>query len=96
LRYRQIPSRISAVPRMKFQMINGKGSFCEDEVKNFIGGLPANEKLTVVSIIGSQSCGKSSLLNALFDTDFQILSSDKNQYFSNSMLFFFIFYFKEK
>lgn len=52
---------MEAVPR-KIQLVRSNGDFCETEVKNFIRGLPDNQNITVVSIIGPQGSGMSVLV----------------------------------
>ncbi|XP_078150849.1 protein ROOT HAIR DEFECTIVE 3-like [Carex rostrata] len=63
---------------MNIQMIGSDEVLLENMVMNFIDRLPADENLTVVSIIGRQNTGKSYLLNSLFGTDFNVLDPQQN------------------
>ncbi|XP_078150851.1 protein ROOT HAIR DEFECTIVE 3-like isoform X2 [Carex rostrata] len=63
---------------MNIQMIGSDEVLLENMVMNFIDRHPADENLTVVSIIGRQNTGKSHLLNCLFGTDFNVLDPQEN------------------
>ncbi|KAF3338953.1 protein ROOT HAIR DEFECTIVE 3 1 [Carex littledalei] len=63
---------------MNIQMVGSDEVLLEDMVMDLEDRLPADEKLTVVSIIGRQNTGKSFLLNSLFGTDFNVLDPQEN------------------
>ncbi|KAH8740655.1 hypothetical protein FG386_002617 [Cryptosporidium ryanae] len=57
------------------QIIDYEFNFKEkiDEVLEYIGDIKINNNYNVVSILGSQSTGKSTLLNFLFGTNFKVM-----------------------
>lgn len=60
------------------QVIDADGGFILDN-NAYLSALPSDfdrgSKLFTVSVIGGQSSGKSTLLNALFHTDFNVLDA---------------------
>ncbi|KAL1557618.1 Dynamin-like GTPase that mediates homotypic ER fusion [Salvia divinorum] len=61
------------------QLIDGNGDLNESGFDNFIHGVAASD-LHVVAIVGSQSSGKSTLLNHLFGTDFSVMDARKGRH----------------
>eukprot|EP00792_Barthelona_sp_PAP020_P007191 TRINITY_DN3121_c2_g1_i1.p1 TRINITY_DN3121_c2_g1~~TRINITY_DN3121_c2_g1_i1.p1 ORF type:complete len:741 (+),score=247.87 TRINITY_DN3121_c2_g1_i1:54-2276(+) len=54
-----------------FQMINEEAKFC-DHLQDFLNYRVYEQDIKIISVIGPQSSGKSTILNCLFDTDFAI------------------------
>lgn len=55
------------------QLIDDRGTFADSAAATYLGPLAASENFGVVSVIGPQSSGKSTLLNALFGSCFDVL-----------------------
>lgn len=63
----------------KVQIIGEDGTFIlpKTYIKNIVSTYPnLNTNYKIISIVGSQSSGKSTLLNAVFNTDFQVLDAN--------------------
>ncbi|KAH9305485.1 hypothetical protein KI387_009889, partial [Taxus chinensis] len=64
------------------QLIDGKGDFNEADLNNFVKAVKLSERglsYAVVSIMGPQSSGKSTLLNHLFHTNFREMDAFKGR-----------------
>ena len=64
---------------LKVQIIGDDGSFIlpKDYIHEITQRNPElNKDYKIISIIGSQSSGKSTLLNAVFSTDFKVLDAN--------------------
>jgi hypothetical protein len=70
------------MPHGKLQIIDGQDNFRRQELESQMsdwGLMAASQNYHVVSIFGSQSSGKSTLLNELFGTNFQVMSSTQRE-----------------
>ncbi|XP_025617970.1 protein ROOT HAIR DEFECTIVE 3 homolog 1 isoform X1 [Arachis hypogaea] len=68
-----------AYPCYPTQLIDGDGKFHVADAENFVKEMELDkcgQSYAVVSIMGPQSSGKSTLLNYLFDTDFKEMNAD--------------------
>ncbi|XLT07952.1 hypothetical protein HN51_053745 [Arachis hypogaea] len=68
-----------AYPCYPTQLIDGDGKFNVADAENFVKEMELDkcgQSYAVVSIMGPQSSGKSTLLNSLFDTDFKEMNAD--------------------
>ncbi|XP_020987830.1 protein ROOT HAIR DEFECTIVE 3 homolog 1 isoform X1 [Arachis duranensis] len=68
-----------AYPCYPTQLIDGDGKFHVADAENFVKEMELDkcgQSYAVVSIMGPQSSGKSTLLNSLFDTDFKEMNAD--------------------
>ncbi|KAL1339053.1 hypothetical protein AAHE18_U004600 [Arachis hypogaea] len=68
-----------AYPCYPTQLIDGDGKFHVADAENFVKEMELDkcgQLYAVVSIMGPQSSGKSTLLNYLFDTDFKEMNAD--------------------
>ena len=64
----------------KFQIIGEDGSFIfpKNHIKQIVQQNPEiNNSYKIISIVGSQSSGKSTLFNAVFSTDFKVLDASE-------------------